>query len=755
MAPSRVDGARKRRRKNARDVDSTTGVVVLARVGTPDAHETRIREGKRYTELRLEGRRVRRSRSDPDVATAEGKRVRDIFAKDDLGRFLRRAESTPSLDKYLEDFYGSDLAKNYSRAGRPSGLTIDHHHLVAPASEPTPTPTPTPTRRDIGRTFSGGIGGAPPPRTPSPSYERGVKAWRGRSKDVAEIECAIVVDYVTRVKRLPPCVPRVTRHVARRTVDGRDVEYSLEVEHVDNASVVDPNGRHADPTLAAYLEGDDFSRDPEGFRRRLDGVFAQILLALSGLQRHCGFVHNDLHTKNVLLRAREGTGPMIVHDAASGRAYVFDDDVPLVKLIDFGDAMVRHPETGRVVSSRWTSHLQGFTNGADLRRLAIVLARHANGRPSSFFSDEMTADLVSIIDPTEGDVSALDDIVAAANANPNVERFGFPLVGFATPSSLLATGRVADRLVDGGSREGGGVATHAAPENIFHELPDDGWSSGEPFARFARREGGSRHRDYAPCHPLFPVAPPELVQLRDHAAHALVRRLDDDPDFETRPDRLDFEAVVAYGPSADTRTRRRVAWTGLVLFQRAVAFYLRTFASVEVRGCVDLSRVGSSRDVDDAAHARLSRLVSRNVNEVLGIVDDIVGASRVSSDEERRNKKSETTRLVLRLCLVAACGGHGQFFAVKSPGGPWEGRWFGAVARVAEAYDAVHDAGGVIAPAETLIRDAEDAERRAYAGEEKRDGRGPTIARLFEWSGDCASAYSFDVKTLEDLVTMS
>ena len=725
----------KRRREKTRDT-----TVVLARVGTPDAHETRRRDGKTYTELRLEGKRVRRSRF----------AFNTTFAKDDLGRFLRRAETTPSLDKYLEDFYASDLAKNYARAGRPIGMTIDNHHHTTSTS--TPTPTPTPTRRDggtppgIGRTFSGV---AVPPRTPSPtfaapSYARGVKTWRGRSRDVAEIECAVVVDYVTRVKRLAPCVPRVTSHAARRTPDGRDVEYSLEVEHVDNASVVDPNGRHADPTLAAYLDGDDHARDPQGFRRRLDGVFAQILLALSGLQRHCGFVHNDLHTKNVLLRAREGTGPMIVHDARTGRAYVFDDDVPLVKLIDFGDAMVRHPETGRVVSTRWTSHLQGFTNGADLRRLAIVLARHARGR-SSFFSNEMIADLVSIVDPTEGDVSTLDDIVASANANPNVERFGFPLAGFATPSSLLATGRVAELFVDGGT-------SRAPPENIFHELPDDGWSSEGPFARFERREvGGHRggvHREpYAPCRPLFPAAPRELVELRDHAVRALARRLDDDPDFDTRPERLDFEAVVAYGPSADTRTRRRVAWTGLVLFQRAVAFYLRTFASSEVRGSFDFPR-GVSSSVDAA------RLVERNVNEVVGIVDDIVGKTRVSSVEERRKKTSEATRLILRSCLVAACGGHGQFFAISSPEGR-DRRWFDAVARVTEAYDAAHDAGAIVAPAETLVRKAEDVETRAYADEEKRDGRGPTIERLFEWSGDCASAYSFDQKTLEDLVATS
>lgn len=715
------DGRMKeKRKKRGRD-----GTVMLARVATPDSHATRIHDCRKYTELRLDGKKMKLV-SRPGAVEGD-----DIFARDDLGRFLSRAKNTLSLDKYLEKFYASNLAKKYAHAGESGGIAIDSH------SPPTTPRTPSPT-------------------STKPTYANGVKAWRGRTRDKAEIECAVILDFVTRVKRLPPCVPRVLGHETRRSLDGRDIEYSLELEHVENLTRadLDPNGRHTDPTLAAYVEGGDSERDPEGFKRRLDGIFVQILLALSGLQRHCGFVHNDLHTKNVLLKAREGTGPLVVHDAASGRSHIFDDDVPLVKLIDFGDAMVRHPETGRVVSTRWTGHVQGFTNGADVRRLAIVLARHANGRGPTLFSSDLIADLVSIVDPNDGDVSALDGIVASANENSNVERFGFPLTGFATPSTLLETGRVARRFVD--DRQ-----TRVVPRNIFHELPDDGWASTRPFAWFSRRErGGSiaaTRRDdlYAPCRPLLSVTPPELVELRDHALKALVKRLNNDPNFETQPDKLDFEAIAAYGSSADTRTRRRVAWTGLVLFQRAVVFYLRTFVSLEVTERVDFRGDADEADeADDEATGadvglgELERLVARSVNELLGIVDDTVGTTNVTSDEERRRKKKEATRLVLRLCLVAACGGHGQFFAVASVGR----RWWDAVAKITEAYDAAYDAGKIVAPAETIVRNVEEVETRAYADETRRDAAGPTVRRLFEWSGDCASAYSFDKKTLEDLV---
>jgi len=734
----------KKKKNKKRERDET---VLLARVGTPDLHETRHRDGKRYTELRLEGKKVKRRRSRLGSVDDAKDEVDDIFVRDDLGRFLTRAKGTPSLDKYLEDFYASNLAKTYARAGEPRGLVVVESRSTS-ASTSVATPT-TPIPHDtVPRTVSGGVTAWDlTPRTPSPpsaapTYANGVKTWRGRSIDVAEIECAVIVDYATRVKRLPPCVPRVLRHDARRSVGSRStVEYSLGIEHIENvsrASVVDPKGRHADPTLAAFVDGDDSRRDPDGFKRRLDGVFVQILLALGGLQRHCGFVHNDLHTKNVLLKAREGTGPLVVHDGLTGRRYVFEDDVPLVKIIDFGDAIVRHPETGRVVSARWTGHIQGFTNGADIRRLAIVLARHAGERASALFSSELIADIVSIIDPIDGDVSVLDDIVASANANSNVERFGFPLTGFATPTKLLETGRVARRFVDGG----GQTTTHVAPKNIFHELPEDGWSSTRPFAWFARREFGVAPREYAPCRPLLPTTPPEIVKLRDHAVSALGKRLDVDPNFETRPERRDLDAVVAYGPSADTRTRRRVAWTGLVLFQRAVVFYLRTFVASELTGSVDVGDVGG----DDAAN--ITRLIERRVNEIREMVDETVATANVTSDEERLKKKSEATRLMLRLCLVAACGGHGQFFSVAALGR----RWWDAVAKVTEAYDAAYDAGIIVAPAETIVRDIDQVETRAYADEKRREGAGPTVVRLFEWSGDCASAYSFDHKTLENLV---
>ena len=380
------------------------------------------------------------------------------------------------------------------------------------------------------RSIAGDVAARATSRTPSPpvfstSYPEGEKRWRGPSAAIAEIECAIIVDYVTRVKRLAPCVPRFVGYDARRTTNGTGyVEYALRTEHVDNltmASIVDPHGRHADPTLEAYVRGDDLARDPEGFRRRLEGVFVQVLLALSGLQRHCGFVHNDFHTKNVLLAAREGTGPLVVRDAASGRRYVFEDDVPLVKIIDFGDAMVRHPETGRVVNSRWTGPIQGFTNGADLMKFAVVLARHdrhvrsTRGESTSLFSDAMTADLVSILDPIDGDVSTLDLIAASANANPNVERFGFPLVGFATPRN--SSRPVASRDVSSTRK------SRVAPENIFHELPDDAWSSDRPFSWF--EDAREETKTYGATVRVVPysVTPPELSNSKPRLRGGVLR----------------------------------------------------------------------------------------------------------------------------------------------------------------------------------------------------------------------------------------
>ena len=187
----------------------------------------------------------------------------------------------------------------------------------------------------------------------------------------------------------------------------------------------------------------------------------------------------------------------------------------------------------------------------------------------------------------------------------------------------------------------------------------------------------------------------------------------------------------------------------------SVVFYLRTFVSMALEGrrfpSISRRRRSGSGSGGNNIPATLERFVSRNVNEVEETVEEIV----FEAIRERRGESEEeirTTRLVLRLCLIAACGGHGQSLRRRVARRTVEGTMRDAVARVTETYAAAYDEGAIVAPAETLIRDSEDVERRAYDDEEKRDGAGPTMRKLFEWSGVNASTYSFDHKTLEDLV---
>ncbi|MFB1018678.1 MAG: hypothetical protein QMC37_00340, partial [Flavobacteriales bacterium] len=88
-------------------------------------------------------------------------------------------------------------------------------------------------------------------------------------------------------------------------------------------------------------------KSPEDFKRVLDGIFSQVVMALKMYQKYVGFVHNDLHTRNICLQARNGSGAMSVVTSEQD-IFVFEDDIPLIKIIDAGDSHVNGRNCGKI-----------------------------------------------------------------------------------------------------------------------------------------------------------------------------------------------------------------------------------------------------------------------------------------------------------------------------------------------------------------------------------------------------------------------
>ena len=79
--------------------------------------------------------------------------------------------------------------------------------------------------------------------------------------------------------------------------------------------------------------------DPDRFALAVDGIVAQLIIALFVLQRHLGFHHNDLHSRNVCLQP--GTARSVSFEC-DGRThcFAFPAEVPVVRFADHEFALV-------------------------------------------------------------------------------------------------------------------------------------------------------------------------------------------------------------------------------------------------------------------------------------------------------------------------------------------------------------------------------------------------------------------------------
>ena len=451
-----------------------------------------------------------------------------------------------------------------------------------------------------------------------------------------EIMALATLEHVTTVKRLPPWVTKMLDYgYGENPKDFLPFTVHLAMEPAD-VTLYDWLWHHL---RKSYDKG---SVDLYGFQHALDGVFAQLVLALYAFQKYAGFVHNDLHLKNVLLQHRPGTGNMRYNSECI--SYVFDDAVPLMKLCDCGHAYVVHPITHYVSPGAYFGcPLGALNNCTDLTKACISLAKM---RPSSYdgnvrlsqFSESLNKDMDCVLRPMT------DSVKRCSNS---MEGFAFPIgSGFLTPRQLIKCGSVVPSYV---STE---LATYA---NSFHELDDDDWSYAGSLAKasFDIRE---RETEVWPStyevssthvglklmnmHYKNPDLGYDIAMMVPVVLRALTARMEvlDEPG-----------AVMAFGGGEYARgqnmhVRKRMLWSALTFYQRGVRFYLRVFAPTVVNPSSALSDFTQDGSIPID----------------FGIPDHLSAeAVRINGMFSPRLQRMN---MALRYSLWAACGGFSEFF---------------------------------------------------------------------------------------------
>jgi hypothetical protein len=452
----------------------------------------------------------------------------------------------------------------------------------------------------------------------------------------SEVMALAMLDHIITIKRLPPWVTKM-------------LDYGYGVNSKDHFPyTVNLVTEKADITFNKWLKRhlkngyEKNSVDLVNFQYALDGVFAQLVLALYAFQKHAGFVHNDLHLNNVVLQQRPGTGNMRYN--SEDIFYVFHESVPLMKLCDLGHSHVVHPVTRDVSPGAWFGcPLGALNNSTDLTKVCIAMAR---SRPSTYegeqrlsrYSEAMNQDLDAVLRPLGDPIS---------RCSKSMENFAFPMgAGFMTPKKLIERGSVVKRFVS---------ESEATCANTFHELENDDWDFASSKAEVAftsrERETEVQASTYQPASPRLGIKLmtmhykyPQLGYDISMIAPIVLRSL---ASFMEKPE--DSGAVMAFGGGDFARAhnacvRKRMLWSALTFYQRGVIFYMLVFAPVVA---------GPSSVFNDFMQNGVVPYDS-------GISDE--RAAEAVRINEMFNPELRGMNMALRYSLWAACGGFAQFF---------------------------------------------------------------------------------------------
>lgn len=377
-------------------------------------------------------------------------------------------------------------------------------------------------------------------------------------------------------------------------------------------------------TLHEYLE----TRQRERKDLHLEAILTQVCLALRNFQKFAGFVHNDLHTHNIMIEERSDRDRFVVH--TEGQCFVFPPEAPFVRIIDFGQSAIVHPLQNCTVSTVFTAPMMREILGTDIAKLTVCLVKWAKtkcpeGKDTTWedvLGGNVSADVLRVLSHISNDAVTSDTVAKYTSVKNKMHEY-FPMKAGDSVDTVLREGACARLFIvplasaengDQKNRTVNSMCYHAA--SIFFERENDVWCSRNAICRY-RTVLERRH--LPPPVPLSwthrsgndILVAQETVRVEyTHVVEYMAKRgiLQnapgyDDTRFSMEPVRQTFNFKL-HGTSAFYR--RRVVWTLLELFQRGVLFFLRLFITDE------REKDPHSKRVFDELHEQVGKISNRD-----------------------------------------------------------------------------------------------------------------------------------------------
>ena len=403
----------------------------------------------------------------------------------------------------------------------------------------------------------------------------------------AEVEVSLVLSCVTISKGLPPFFNIFCGHRMRFNGETKRYETLLVVDRVEGRTFREYLGR----TFQEYISSRDESLLKD-VRYQLQSIFVQVCVALSSAQKYVGFVHNDFHCENIMIQKQWDGDAMVFRTME--RCYRFPEDTPRVRIIDYGQSSVVHPVHHRTVHSFTGLMTQGM-HGVDVARFCLRVVKWAQevsrrdrfgGDWSAVLGDELTEDFCAVLRHlTSGGPATPRDIAThAASINDNAEWYPFD-VGV-SPARILSEGACVRRFTVASPRE----ARCAFWRNLYVERPEDVFDSSAAVYRFSSTEKKSFPVVRIPLS-RWVVCDTDAIVRNVHAAlkhHMTCRgfmaasgaaRHDDSTAYKIKNSDGTERCRALYFQKTDERTKRRVAWRALVVFQKSILLYIIAFVA--------------------------------------------------------------------------------------------------------------------------------------------------------------------------------
>lgn len=379
-----------------------------------------------------------------------------------------------------------------------------------------------------------------------------------------------------------------------------------------------------------------------GLPMHLEAILTQLCICLRCLQKYTGFVHNDLHTQNILIEQRTDGDRLVMHE--NGQTHVFGSGVPFVRICDVGQAAAVHPVDHNMRAAVYTGRIMQGIAGADLAKFVICLVKWAmhKATPECSWNDILGQKVVGDVRLALSHLTDCDTTNASIESyvmttNDNIEYFAFD-VGYSA-DALLRRGASAEGFRSSCPRPG-----CLFGNNIFFEREQDIFTCETALRRYRLSTHATSSLVMESCPVVAMKRIPEVQKTVDSIFEFIVPNLERKFVLKSRSGSSSDMALrrgshgkpfILHLHGTDEFYRRRVARQLLVLFQRGVLLYLKLF--------VDENRSDVTRNV--------ARHIANDEKTLTAPAGETVDERRILSQ-----------RRLLAVCIYATSGDYEPFF---------------------------------------------------------------------------------------------